>query len=71
MAINIKEGFIKNIDEDALICVLRHKGELDEEVIIDRGLLSDEQNAVIQDGHLVRYNKRSAMILFKVYGTWM
>jgi len=60
----LKCGWVVEFDSEWAECLLRKDYELDEELTLERRLLTAEQNKMISLGQIVRYNKKTKSVQF-------
>jgi hypothetical protein len=57
-------GFIDDLDEDEIICILRKDYNCDKELTMGRGLLTEQQNKMVCKGLVIRYDLANNKIEF-------
>jgi len=60
----LKCGWVVEFDNEWIECLLRKDYELDEELTLERGLLTEEQNKMVSLGQIVRYDKKTKSVQF-------
>ena len=61
---NEKEGWIEEIDETTIYCRLRKDRQLDHELELPIGLLSEEQKQLVRLGQIIKFNLKEEKIKF-------
>jgi len=66
-----KLGWIEKLDNDVVICKLRKDYELDDCLAFNRSILSEQQNKLVAEGQIIKFNKNDHTILFMLSdGNW-
>ena len=60
----LKHGWIETFNDKVIKCILRKEYELDDELTINRDLLTPDQDKLVETGLIIRYNKKSNNIQF-------
>jgi hypothetical protein len=57
-------GFIEDLDEDEILCILHKDFNLDKKLTMGRGLLTEQQNKMVCKGLVIRYDLANNKIEF-------
>ena len=60
-----KMGWVQNIEDDILYCILRKDYELDHEVKIHICYVNSDQVDLLSIGQIIKYNKKTGELKFR------
>lgn len=67
-----KHGYIEEVDNDLIICILKKDYELNDCLTFGRRYLTDKQNEIALEGQIIKYHKKKEKILFLLSdGSWI